>query len=121
MTESTREENLKTIRDACLLANPEIVEEHSLTSDMDNSRGYVLHQCLTRDIHLSDVLLAIGKTKCPEHGTFNHLALSTYGEFYNSYRQKAAVLATWNLRKTLDDQEDATLQFLADVLDSKGI
>lgn len=56
-------------------------------------------EIIGREIRIADILFAIGKTDCPKHKAFNHLAVSMYGEFYNADEKSGKVLATYNLRK----------------------
>lgn len=116
--------NLEIIRAACIEANPEIVEEHSVQCDMDTSHGYVTPHnelgCIVRPIHLADVLLAIAS---------NRIRLTTFvggDAWFESYEESNVFTheqswkargVCWNLR--LDDlthQSPETLQFLADLL-----
>ncbi len=104
---------LSEVRAAIVKAVPEIETAVSPTNERADN-GYKIQG---RPIRLADVLLAIGKTNCPKHKTFSHLALDMYGEFYDSDKNQAKVLATWNLRQDdLTLQNPATIDFLHSIL-----
>lgn len=89
-----QEQNIETIRKACIAANPEIVQPV-----YDGANTYI-----DRPIHLADVLLAMDeRLDTPFFPDANEWELFLFHK--------------WNLHKdTLTDQSDETLSFLAKLL-----
>lgn len=118
----TRLEKIAFVRDKCIEVNSEMGmrvcnanEKHTgvHTGYCPNGHFFGDYPQKYRDAHLADVLLAIDKKT-------GDISIGTDGRFVSktkdwvTYGGKFAV--TWNLRKTLEDQDHPTISFLYDVL-----
>jgi len=123
--------NYEKIKEACIKTNPEIMKyEGQCNCPVDhcqdghfpvqnNDDGDVdwegcpecvvngEHQCC-RPIQLADVLLAVKKIN--EGKVSSAIAHSWFVGHSN------AILRKWNLTKTLEEQEQSTLEFIAELL-----
>lgn len=109
---------LELVKKACVNANPEIVDEHTIDCDMDESHGYVCSHssCPTRRIRLADVLYAIRINK-PSAITNVHVEIS--GDFCvrKSGEEHYTCMVQWDLlHDSLDAQNPATIEFLSTLL-----
>lgn len=107
------------IREACIAANPDIVEMKKRFK-LCSVHGVGEDRCHCviepRPIRLADVLLAIGKSK--RRGEY---VMSDDGEFWEVVQgDETASLnrckVRYDLRKTLEDQSQATQDFIASLI-----
>ena len=103
--------NLEKIRAACIKANPSINERQLLYYE-----GGDVAKCIggeNEPIQLSDVLLAIKKYGIAR----KQIAIDSMGRFLALYYSGAVPEDFhWNLNKTLDDQPQQTIDFIAYLL-----
>jgi hypothetical protein len=96
-----REENIKTIREACVASNP----ERALSIGNESSE-------IIYPIRLGDVLYAIGSQTSYQ--------LTPLGpgesEICAMLNDEESVCLTWDLRKDVSDQSDESLESLAELL-----
>lgn len=102
----TKEENIEIVRAACIAANSELVPNIRMFSFDGTSR----------EIGLCDVLLAIA-----EMPKTSKLVVDDHGVFWDFSTLNSSVFQEhpfwWKLRRdNLEDQEPATLSFLATLL-----
>lgn len=136
-----KDQHIKTIREACIKANPEILklefgcnttggkiaiyEENikammCITTSGDSrifSADTDLIQILGRDIRLADVLLAMQHTHCDRAGFIDY-----NGQFWDCDNnmevfKEVGPYPCWNMKlDRLEDQNEECLKFLTDLL-----
>ncbi len=119
----TRDQQLELIRRKCIEGKPEIVDQHSIDCDMDESGGFVRRHrgCVVRAIRLSDLLFALESNHREDYAIISNgffLTWRTDNRFGQDGDWKlASTEAHWNLRKDdLTEQSDECVAFLADLL-----
>jgi hypothetical protein len=103
-----RDQQLETIRQACIKANKEIVTTHLPTEKFNPYET-------ERPIRLADVLLAIGDNNPKVNGIRANGGFMRIGRFQ---QRNTNYTLFWNLRTDdLTAQSNDTIEFLANLLD----
>lgn len=111
-----KQQYIDKITKACIKANPGIVIENT---DDEKSGKFAIQAYSCRPIQLADILLALDKVGSKEGDKY---LVSTDGTIYHEImcsdcdEPLSFSFKGWNLTKSLEEQEEETLKFIAEII-----